>query len=152
MTVLVMRHAHAGDRERWRGDDRRRPLSPHGRRQASLLVDALARWSVDRVLSSEYARCVDTVAPLAERLGVEVEHHPALLEDAPLEDVFALIGTLGAGATVLCSHGDLIGALIDDLRRRGVDVGAEPRWPKGSVWVLQRGADRPCATYLPPPA
>ena len=34
MIVLLVRHARAGDRSEWEGDDRLRPLDKKGRRQA----------------------------------------------------------------------------------------------------------------------
>ena len=41
MRLLVVRHASAGDRSRWKGDDRLRPLDRRGRRQAEGLVTVL---------------------------------------------------------------------------------------------------------------
>ena len=43
------RLAHA-----WEGDDRVRPLDERGRRQAEALVDALAEFQIDRIVSSPY--------------------------------------------------------------------------------------------------
>ena len=65
MAVLVVRHAKAGDRSSWPGADRDRPLSGKGRRQAEALVDTLSDWKPVRILSSPFARCVQTVEPLA---------------------------------------------------------------------------------------
>ena len=45
--LLVVRHAHAGDREKWEGPDERRPLTKKGRRQAAGLVDLLAGFDVE---------------------------------------------------------------------------------------------------------
>ena len=43
MAVMVtIRHADAGRRERWQGDDRLRPLGKKGRRQAEALARTLA--------------------------------------------------------------------------------------------------------------
>jgi broad specificity phosphatase PhoE len=151
MTVLVVRHAHAGDRSAWQGDDRRRPLSEKGRSQAAALVDVLAEYPVDRILSSEHDRCVQTVEPLAHRRGLEVEHHPALAEGAALDLLRRLLRQARGQHLALCSHGDVIGTLMHDLGDRGVDLGPRPRWPKGSVWVLQADPERPTVTYLPPP-
>ena len=46
MTVYLVRHAKAGDRDSWREDDRLRPLSGRGRLQARALVDVLERRDV----------------------------------------------------------------------------------------------------------
>ena len=51
MTVYLIRHAKAGDRDTWRDDDRLRPLSGRGHRQSRLLIDMLQDAKFDRVLS-----------------------------------------------------------------------------------------------------
>ena len=43
MEIHLVRHAHAGNRSAWRGDDRVRPLSAKGRAQADAIADALER-------------------------------------------------------------------------------------------------------------
>ena len=65
MTVILLRHASAGDRDGWDGDDRLRPLDEKGCREAETLVEELRRFTVRRVVSSPYTRCVQTVEPLA---------------------------------------------------------------------------------------
>ena len=67
MIVLLVRHARAGDREKWEGDDRLRPLDRKGRRQAEGLVELLAEYPIERLLSSQYLRCIQTFEPLAAR-------------------------------------------------------------------------------------
>lgn len=56
------------------------PLSPLGEAQAQALASALADAGIARIISSPLRRCVDTAAPLAERLGIPVELDPLLLE------------------------------------------------------------------------
>ena len=48
--------------------------------QAVGLVDLLADFAVDRVLSSHYVRCLETVVPLACDRRRSIEVHPALAE------------------------------------------------------------------------
>jgi 8-oxo-dGTP diphosphatase len=128
MLAVLVRHGAAGDRARWRGEDRLRPLDGRGRRQAAALPAALSDVPVRRILTSPYVRCVQTVAPLAAALGVEVEETPALAEGSARADVMPLLATTGAG-TVLCTHGDVCHELVG--RRRT---------PKGSAWVVDVGA------------
>ena len=71
--LLLIRHARAGDRHAWDGDDRVRPVDDRGRLQSVALVEALADFKIDRIVSSPYLRCVQTVEPLAEALGLEIE-------------------------------------------------------------------------------
>lgn len=154
--VYLIRHAHAGDRGTWRGDDSERPLSDKGWRQARGLVKAIPRHPRLRlVVSSPSVRCVQTVEPLAEahRLSVETDH--ALLEGAPAEEALGLIGAeLAQGdAVAMSTHGDIVPGVLDLLRSSGVPIEGELIWPKGSTWVLSgtddgRGVLR--ASYLPP--
>ena len=78
MTLVLVRHASAGDRHEWDGDDRLRPLDKKGRKQAARLLDVLADVTVRRIVSSPYLRCVQTVEPLARARGLEVESAPEL--------------------------------------------------------------------------
>ena len=48
-------------------------LDDLGRRQAELLAPRLARFGVDRIVSSGIPRAVETARPLADRLGLDVE-------------------------------------------------------------------------------
>ncbi len=50
--VYLVRHAKAGDRQAWPGDDLSRPLSKTGRRQAKALVRVLSGRMIERILSS----------------------------------------------------------------------------------------------------
>jgi phosphohistidine phosphatase SixA/8-oxo-dGTP pyrophosphatase MutT (NUDIX family) len=137
--VTVVRHAKAGDRATWHEDDRWRPLTRKGRAQAQALVSLLAGEPVDRVLSSPSVRCVQTVRPLALERSVPIEEHDALAEGASARDALTLARGCG-GALVLCSHGDVIPALVTALADRGVEMRDPPAWKKGSVWVLEREA------------
>ena len=139
LPVTVVRHAKAGDRATWHEDDRLRPLTRKGKAQAEALVGLLAGEPVDRVLSSPSVRCVQTVRPLALERSVPIEEHDALAEGASVRDALALVRGSG-GALVVCSHGDVIPALVMALADRGVEVRDPPAWKKGSVWVLEREA------------
>ncbi|OLT46242.1 NUDIX hydrolase [Saccharomonospora sp. CUA-673] len=163
-TVLLVRHAKAGKRENWAGDDDLRPLSDAGRRQASALREMLATFGPDRVLSAPLLRCVHTVQGVADDIGVEVVHDDALSErsyaadpDAPIER----IGELAAegGTPVLSSQGGVIPYIVETLAvRDGVTPRANPpavaadgvTAKKGSLWQLTFDADGRLvdATYL----
>lgn len=112
---VLIRHASAGDREQWDGDDRLRPLDEKGRRQAAALVDELVSLDVRRIVSSPYTRCVETVAPLAAALGLGVEEDDRLAEGAGS----AAAELLREEGLVACTHGDV----IYDLLGRGMKKG-----------------------------
>ncbi|HEY2430827.1 MAG TPA: phosphoglycerate mutase family protein [Acidimicrobiales bacterium] len=154
MGILLVRHARAGQRHRWKGDDRLRPLSKKGRVQAAALPALIEPWTSARppvLLSSPWVRCVETLGPLAAALDVPVETEDILGEGMGPKAVEALGRWLSRRPTVVCSHGDVIEEILTTLAASGVDLGAAPSAAKGSVWVLDgsRGAVRR-ARYLPP--
>ncbi len=113
---VLVRHASAGSRERWSGDDRLRPLDEKGRRQADGLVAALGRFGIDRVVSSPYVRCVQTVEPLAAALGIEVEERDELAEGVGRDAALGLLEELQGVTTALCTHGDVVELLGPGLQ------------------------------------
>ena len=147
----LVRHAKAGDRRRWTEDDRLRPLSPPGRRQAEALVRAFGGLAVGRILSSRSVRCEQTVKPLALDRGLPLELTETLAEGAPLGDLLTMVAELVDVAVVACSHGDLIPVAVDHLRALGVPTDDGPT-KKASTWLLEReGGAVVRARYLPPP-
>jgi 8-oxo-dGTP diphosphatase len=152
--LYLVRHAKAGSRHDWDGDDRARPLSRAGRRQA----DAIAARLADRLdttpatlLSSSYVRCRQTLAPLAARLAATIADEACLEEGSRFEDTVALLGEVPDGA-VLCSHGDVIPEVIEALHRRGCRVRGEADWRKATVWLLdRRDGEFVDARVWPPP-
>jgi phosphohistidine phosphatase SixA len=140
MRVLLVRHARAGDRRDWHGDDRLRPLDGKGRRQAKALAHTLGDLGADSLQSSPYDRCVQTFEPAAKVLDQTIETRDELAEGARREDVLRLLGEL-AGTPALSTHGDVLEALLP---------GRECK--KGSIWIVDvvDGELHP-ERYLPPP-
>jgi len=134
--LLVVRHAKAGVRGTWPGSDLDRPLSDRGREQTAALTPWLLAAEPTAVISSSAVRCVDTVRPAADDLGLEVATAPELLEGAQPEDSLDLLVAQTDGPVIVCSHGDVIGRVIGLLAQRGVPLDGELRWPKASVWEL----------------
>ena len=139
--IYLVRHAKAGERRAWTGDDVARPLSRQGWKQAHAVSERLTAKGVSIIHSSPYIRCVQTVEPLAELLGTEIEVDDRLAEDSPFEPVLDLLAHVDSSA-VLCSHGDVIPATIEALVRRGMQVQSGVDWRKATVWVLRRTGDR----------
>lgn len=149
MTVLLVRHARAGSRKHWDGPDIERPLSKKGWHQAEGLVDMLTRYPVQRILSSPYVRCVQTVEPLAAARGLTVEPTDDLAEGAGHGPLRRLLGEVGDAA--LCTHGDVLHDLLEWLDRHGVAL--DGGMAKGSTWVLDTiHGEVVAARHLPPPA
>lgn len=151
MTLLLVRHADAGDRAAWTGDDRARPLSAAGRAQAEALPQLLHDQPIERILSSPARRCLDTVQPLADSRDLLVEDEEALAEATPYDVVDRLLTRAAKKNALLCTHGDVMGAVITTLRRRGALAGVEASWRKGATWVLDSWPDTARAVLLPAP-
>lgn len=149
--VVLIRHAHAGDRVGESGDRLARRLSPRGHRQAERLVELVRPWSPQRVLSSPYVRCVETVDPLSASLGLSTEISQSLAEGAWFE-ALTLVRSLLDDKVALCTHGDVISEILITLADEDrLDLGPHPRQARGSAWVLESHGQRLIkATYISP--
>jgi len=151
MAVYLVRHADAGARHEWHQPDDLRPLSTRGARQAEGVLAALGERPIKRILSSPAMRCRETVRPLAETLGLDIELSSALLEGAALQDALAVLRSVASDEAVLCSHGDVIPDVLSWLMGKGMRTGADRRCQKGSIWVLEAdGAEFVRGEYVPP--
>jgi 8-oxo-(d)GTP phosphatase len=153
--MYVVRHAKAGDRDGWTEPDELRGLSKSGYRQAERLVEVFAGLPLDRLFSSPFVRCVQTLDPLAEDRGLDIKLARELEEGADVEAAEALILAAAAdGPAALSTHGDVMTELIERLLARGVSLRGSDGFgfQKGSVWVVEilDGAAESVA-YLPPP-
>ena len=155
VTILLVRHARAGRRDRWRGDDRLRPLSKAGQAQAQALQRLVRSIGEEqaRLVSSPWLRCIETLAPLAAVLGLAVEADDTLAEGMGDKAVEAMGRWMDGPPGVFCTHGDVVERILAELADNGVDLGRRPQAAKGSVWVLT-GSEGTVHTarYLPPPA
>ena len=159
-TIVLVRHAKAGSRNRWDGDDALRPLSGAGRRQAEALAPFLPLLGPDRLYTAPPLRCRQTLVPTAERLGAPpIEEEPLFGEehywddpDAAREKLLAL-AALG-GVTMVSSQGGVIPDLVGALAKTaGVDPDDVPA-KKASTWVLTfvDGVVQTADHYPPPDA
>jgi 8-oxo-dGTP diphosphatase len=151
-TLLLLRHGNAGSRSEWTGDDALRPLSNRGQHQAEAIADAFVDRGIERILSSPYLRCRQTVEPLASMLNVKIEERAELAEGTghrPARDLCReLIGT----NAVLCSHGDVIPAVLDWMVRHGTSLKSSFDCKKASTWEIEvKAGEFQRAHYLPPP-
>ena len=152
MTVYVVRHAKAGDREEWKGDDRQRPLTKSGVRQAEALAELLEHEPIDNVLSSPFTRCVQTVEPLATQRKLPVEPRRDLEEGSGGESIIRLVQEFRGTNLVLCTHGDLVEELLEQLVQKGLVPRSQAKAEKGSAWVLEEAAGKITgARYLAAP-
>ena len=102
------------------------------------------------IKSSPYKRCVETVQPLAEALGLRVEEEDRLAEGAGPD--WALNELATAGGTVLCTHGDVMAEVVISLADAKVPLEGGMQWAKGATWVFNIAGGRIVAGhYLPAP-
>jgi len=161
MLVLLVRHGHAGTKRQWRGDDSARPLDGQGFAEAAALARSLAPFVPARIISSPFLRCVQTVTPLSESLGIVIEQSQSLVPEAGAAATLLAreVSIDGPGAVVLCTHGEVIHDMQTRLAHDGptefaglADFAPASLREKGSVWVLDRSEGRfIAACHLPPP-
>lgn len=158
-TVLLVRHASAGSRAAWAGEDRRRPLDAVGAAQADALVRHLARYDIGLVASADVLRCEQTVEPLAAALSIAVRPEALFSEVGyPGREAEAIEALRGLGPpaqdAVICSQGDVIPDLVSRIAAAdGIELERAVAAKKASTWALTL-ADRQlvAAEYQAPPA
>jgi broad specificity phosphatase PhoE len=137
MTLYIVRHASAGHRDGSDPHDGQRHLDAKGIRQAEAVAAHLRDQSITAILSSPYPRCVETVAPLAEALDLEVVTDKRLAEGTDITRSWKVLEAWAGHTAVLCSHGDVIPDLVRRNQNRGMHVPGSAGWSKGSVWTLE---------------
>ncbi|HEY1919646.1 MAG TPA: NUDIX domain-containing protein [Streptosporangiaceae bacterium] len=142
---ILLRHASAGRKNAWPGDDRLRPLDERGHAEAQELAQLLACFAPQRVISSATERCLATVRPYAEQIGAAIEAEPTFtVGQRPEKAVRACMTELIARPSpmVICGHREnlpvLLGEALTDLN----DHEPIDEWspPKGGFWVLHIAA------------
>ena len=134
--IVLLRHAKAGRRTQWQGDDRLRPLDKAGRLQARELPAFLSAFTPVSVVSADRVRCVQTLEPCAVATGMDLAISPAFSDESYLDDPEATRNELLAlakslPAAVVCSQGIAVPGLVTDLT--GLE---DTRARKGAAWVL----------------
>jgi 8-oxo-(d)GTP phosphatase len=145
----LIRHAHAGDRKAWKGNDALRPIDEQGRADAERMGAVLALLHPVRLFAATPLRCKQTLEPLAaarDDLPIVLDSafaEPADADDAPARGKAAAqrLLELAPGPTpVICSQGKVIPHLLAALRDE-----SDPtpyKTPKGGGWVLTFSGDR----------
>lgn len=138
-----VRHGKAGSRSHWQGDDRIRPLSKKGFKQAEALIDVFKPLKISAIYSSPYLRCMQTVEPLARDRELEVQETPMLAEGRGLHGAFEFMDDPKLDDVVLSTHGDIVWELVEDLVRRRVIKPGEGGYAKGSSWMVEVDGGKP---------
>jgi 8-oxo-(d)GTP phosphatase len=142
-TLIILRHTKALDRGDWDTDDSQRPLSDLGWAQAQKLITRMAPYVIDEIYTSDYLRCLQTVAPLADARRIVPVAVPNLNEatfeiDPQRSITFANALKQDQKNILVCSHNPIIptmlrGILNTTLKNRDL-IKLEP----GDAWIIHR--------------
>ena len=149
-TLYLLRHAHAGDPERWSGDDAARPLSDKGRRQSERIARLLgsADEAPDLFVTSPKVRAAETAEIVGKALGVEVVVDRRLVGPLFTEEVQDILLAAGvAQRPCLVGHdpdfssllGELLGVAVVPMRKGAlarVDFEGQVRSGRGVLRFL----------------
>jgi 8-oxo-dGTP pyrophosphatase MutT (NUDIX family)/phosphohistidine phosphatase SixA len=149
--LILARHASAGRKADWAGDDFARPLDAAGVADARVLTGLLSCFAAAaRVISSPALRCTETVRPYAEESGGTVEAEACLVPHGRSPDfpsrteqadaLSCLLSGLVAQRrpVILCLHREnLPEVLAATCAALGAPAAApaDPSLPKGGFWV-----------------
>jgi 8-oxo-dGTP pyrophosphatase MutT (NUDIX family)/phosphohistidine phosphatase SixA len=146
-TLLLVRHANAGKKRRWKDDDKLRPLDTEGSAQAARLSVVAPCYGPVRIASADLVRCADTVRPVSHDLGIPISIEPKLGSSAYVTDPKATVDWVreqieAGGTTLLCSQGEVIPDLLTRISARSPVRLRRPPTRKGSVWALSFAGGR----------
>ena len=141
-TAILVRHARAGSKSAWRGDDADRPLDSVGVRQAAALVPLLTAFGGTQAFCADRVRCTSTVHPWATAASAPMRREKLLTEEGYAADTdnarelaVKLARTTG-GVPVICSQGKVIPDFVAWWADRDGLALDRTRTRKASVWIL----------------
>lgn len=126
--VILLRHAKATPRTDWMGgktvDDGNRPLLAEGELQAKQLISLLAAFAPNRVITSPWSRCLNTVAPYAKKRKLKIIERSQLSElgnkKGPKRTSNVIHDIIEDGrSTVICSHRPALPTILEAFEKFG---------------------------------
>ncbi len=153
MRLTFLRHARAGSKRDWEDDDALRPLDELGFVQAAALAPRLAAaCPIRRLVSSPALRCVQTLQPLADVVGLPIETWDALGPHAGAAGVRSTLGHPAFDDVIMCTHGEVLRPLLRTLRRRGAGrdgahLDGRRLLAKGSAWLVTIAPDGTVSSF-----
>lgn len=119
--LIVVRHAKAKPRSSWSRAEGERPLAATGRRQATAVSRLLQAWTPERVVSSPWVRCIQTISPYVKQRRAKLKLVDALTEhDAkrkPARTRAAIERLLSKRRPVaICTHRPVLPLVLSVLR------------------------------------
>lgn len=149
--TLLVRHAHAGERKKWPGNDALRPIDAQGQGEADLIAETLTHFGPRRLVAATPLRCKQTLDPLASELGLPIVTDHAFAEPSDKSETPARVrraltrlAELRTGPTAaICSQGKLMPHLLAALA--GADNPEQYKTPKGGGWAIAWAGERAAA-------
>jgi 8-oxo-dGTP diphosphatase len=140
--IILLRHASAGSKRTWHGDDLARPLDPGGAADAERLAPLLACFGSCRVISSPAKRCAETVAPYAALISTTAEIDADLSARPEVGASVTLLKLAGQiveqdQPTLICAHGENLPVLLAAIcTHLATSPPSGPSLRKAAWWVL----------------
>jgi 8-oxo-(d)GTP phosphatase len=149
---VILRHAKAKPRASWSRAEGNRPLAATGERQALSVRRLLASWEPDRVVTSPWRRCVQTVTPYVKDTRRGFKEMGAFTEKAvknkpkkARKEFAALLGK--QRSTLLCTHRPVLPEILAVLSAKVPDAvlaalpAKDPYLKPGALIVAQQALD-----------
>ena len=139
LTLEILIHMDAVDRNSWQGAPDDRPLTPLGERQSERIADELAAEPVQAIYSSQALRCRASLTSLSDRLGMPVQVLTEFQDTAEkaLGALQEMHTAVPDGRAVLCSYGDVVPALLNQLTSAWGQPNPARDTRKGAVFTLR---------------
>lgn len=125
-TLVVLRHAHRTKEFGYAFDN---GISEKGQKQAARILKRWVKQFGDEgaaLYSSPKKRCLETIAPIAKKIGAEVKIVSWLDEGGSLTRKCRELATWWKGEApelvAVCSHGDVIPVLLETLIGHPLDL------------------------------
>jgi len=140
--LILLRHASAGSKRTWPGEDLDRPLDVGGAADAGRLAELLSCFGSCRVISSAAERCVATVRPYAALTGAAIEidadftvRHPGGVSPDQPKRAGQIVDD--GQPAIICAHGENLQRILQVVcDRLGAEIPAGPPLPKAAWWAL----------------
>ncbi|WP_372237667.1 NUDIX hydrolase [Rothia nasimurium] len=155
--VIVVRHAKAKPRASWAGAEGERSLAATGKRQALAVGRLLEAWAPERIISSPWVRCMQTVYPYSKAFGISIKEKRALTEahharsPKQTRKVVESLFEKRDKSVVLCTHRPVLPTVLEVFggqlgkRLRPHLPTSDPYLKPGEMWVLQVSVAHPKA-------
>lgn len=147
--VMIVRHAKAKPRSTWTEAEGERTLAATGKRQALAVGRLMGAWAPEKLISSPWVRCMQTVYPYAKASGLPIKEKRALTEANNQRSPKAAARVVDSlfdkhdRSVALCTHRPVLPTVLGVLKGHLNDTLAQhlptddPYLKPGEMWLLQ---------------